>query len=184
MRHGKNLKGTLKENGKKATDILFLIKAQHDDLRDSIKVLRDESVDPVTKQNQLAKFINLLTMHTEAEEQTIYDVLKDIQASELTTLEALEEHSVAHNLVQELEDADYKSTWNSHIEAKAKVLADIVDHHAKIEENIFFKEARTLLTKEELLNLGEEFVQKCNELKEGIHIPLHSPNMMLEGIAD
>jgi hemerythrin-like domain-containing protein len=178
MRHGSNLHRTHLKNEahEKAKDILSLIKDQHDILRQSIAILRNENSDSVTKQDQLAKFINLLTMHTEAEEQTIYDVLKDIQASELTTLEAFEEHDIAQKLVQELEDADYKSTWNTHIAAKAKVLADIVDHHAKEEEHVFFKEARSLLTKDELINLGEEFQQKCAELKEGIHVPLHSPN--------
>lgn len=168
MKHATNLH--------KAKDILSLIKEQHDTLRESIVILTNDGADPVQKQDCLAKFINLLTMHAEAEEQTIYEVLKDIRASELTTLEAIEEHTVAKNLVQELEDADYKSYWNSHIAAKAKVLADIVDHHAKEEEDVFFKEARALLTKEELINLGEEFEIKCKELKEGINIPLHSPN--------
>ena len=165
----------MKQSVNKEKDILNLIKEQHDTLRAWIAVLTNDAADPVKKQNCLAKFINLLTMHSEAEEQTIYEVLKDISASELTTLEAIEEHTVAKNLIQDLEDADYKSYWSNHIAAKAKVLADIVDHHAKEEEDLFFKEARSLLTKEELIHLGEVFQTKCNELKEGLNIPLHSP---------
>jgi hemerythrin-like domain-containing protein len=169
------MKTNLKNTTHSTKDILVLIKEQHDQLRESIVVLQNEDIDALTKQDQLAKFINLLNMHTAAEEQTIYDVLKDIQASEFTTLEAIEEHAIAKNLVQDLEDADYKSSWNAAISAKAKVLAEIVAGHLKMEEQIFFKEARKLLTKEELINLAEEFQQKCDELKEGMNIPLHSP---------
>lgn len=155
-------------------DVLSIIKDQHDILRKSIRILKNDGADPNDKQDHLAKFISLLTMHSEAEEQTIYDVLKDIQMSEMTTLEAIEEHTIAKNLVQDLEDADYKSYWNNNIAAKAKVLAEIVELHANEEEKTFFKEARKLLTKEELIFIGEEFEKKCRELKEGLDIPLHS----------
>lgn len=171
-----NLKNTTAVSKVAAKDILVLMKEQHDQLRQSIVVLQDEKLDALNKQDELAKFINLLNMHSEAEEQTIYDVLKDIQASEFTTLEAIEEHALAKNLVQDLEDADYKSYWTQTISAKAKVLADIVENHIKMEEHVFFKEARSLLTKAELINLAEEFQQKCDELKEGMNIPLHSPH--------
>lgn len=160
----------------KEKDILSLIKEQHETLRISARVLQDETADPIDKQDHLAQFIALLNIHTQAEEQTIYDVLKDIQASEISALEAIEEHEVAKNLVQELEDVDFRSSWNNVISAKAKVLADIVDHHAREEEKVLFKEARRLLTKDELIALGDEFTLKCKELKEGMDIPLHSPD--------
>ena len=170
------MKAQTQLHSNKEKDILSLIKDQHETLRTSARVLQDESADPTEKQDHLAQFIALLNIHTQAEEQTIYDILKDIQASEITALEALEEHEVAKNLVQELEDVDFRSSWNKVISAKAKVLADIVDHHAREEEKVLFKEARRLLTKEELIALGEEFKLKCKELKEGMDIPLHSPD--------
>lgn len=167
-------KNNLRKKSNTHQDVLGLIKKQHDQLRRCISVLKDENAESSLKQNQLEKFINLLNMHTEAEEQTLYEVLKELQASELVTLEAIEEHAVAKNLIQELADADYRTSWNSYIEAKAKVLADIVDHHAKDEEDRIFKEAKKLLTRHELIFLGEEFEQKYEELKQGINVPLHT----------
>lgn len=167
-------KNNLKKKVAQSQDVLSVIKRQHDQLRKFILVLKDENADGLEKQDQLDQFINLLNRHSEAEEQTLYDVLKDMKSSELLALEAMEEHALAKNLIQELTDAEYRTCWNSYIEAKAKVLADIIDHHAKDEEDRLFKEAKKLLTKQELVFLGEEFEQKCEELKQGINIPLHT----------
>ena len=144
-------------------DILSMIKDQHDVLRESIQVLKDPEAAVHLKQKHLAQFIPYLKMHSEAEEQTIYSTLKEIDDAQTATIEAYTEHSLAKSLVSELETKDYSRVWTNEIEAKAKVLAELVEHHADEEEEQFFEKARQNLAKIELKALGEEFYLRCQE---------------------
>ncbi len=150
----------LAENSEKCNDIIFLIQEQHQKLKILTNILKSGHVDSSEKQKQLAHFINLLAANCCAESQTIYEVLKDIKDSEPLTFEGMEEHAVAKILIDELEELNFRSQWNAEIEAKAKILAEIVEHHMAEEESEFFSLARRLLTNAELIIIGEEFKQK------------------------
>jgi len=49
--------------------------------------------------------------------------------------------------------------------AKAKVLKDLVEHHAGEEEKEMFPRARKLMDKDELQTLGEQLARRKEELK-------------------
>lgn len=146
-------------------DVLTTIKAQHQVLRESIKVLKNEEAAVHLKQRHLARFLPYLKMHSEAEERTIYATLKEIDDAQVATIEAITEHALAKSLVSELEKKDFSSVWDSEIEAKAKVLAELVEHHADEEEEEFFEKARQNLAKIELVAIGQEFRSICKELQ-------------------
>jgi hemerythrin superfamily protein len=142
-------------------DILSRIKEQHEKLRVGIKVLKSENASDQDKQERLEDFIDLLKRHSEAEEETIYDVMKSMNDEQTMIFESVEEHAIAKHLVKELEDADYSKRWNHKIAAKAKVLAEIVEHHAKEEEQDLFPDARKVFTKMELDEMGTVFQEIC-----------------------
>ena len=143
-------------------NVLSVIVDQHKKLKKFGTVLRDESAEPTEKRECLEKFIEILKMHSDAEEKTIYNVLGELKDSELIIFEAREEHGIAKRLVIELEEGDYKSTWDNQTEAKAKVLAELVAHHAGEEEEKMFAAARRNFTPLELEAIGEKFLEICN----------------------
>jgi hemerythrin-like domain-containing protein len=149
----------------KNQNILSLIRSQHEVLRKAIKVLKNENIIGSAKIPHLKKFIGILKMHSEAEEKTVYNVLRDIENDEMIVLEALEEHGLAKELIADLEAMDYENNWDNEVTAKAKVLAEIVEHHAKEEEEEIFAAARQNFTSLELEALGEEFQRICDEFR-------------------
>ena len=68
-------------------------------------------------------------------------------------LEAYEEHAAAKNLMHVLEQTDPKDET---YRAKLQVLSEMIDHHVKEEETELFKQARALLSQDELVEIGEE----------------------------
>ncbi|MBX2995827.1 MAG: hemerythrin domain-containing protein [Bdellovibrionaceae bacterium] len=170
MKKSRNTNSTLKFSMKTSADhpqedVLTTIKAQHKVLKESIKVLKDEEAAVHLKQRHLAQFLPYLKMHSEAEERTIYATLEEIDDAQVATIEAITEHALAKSLVSELEKKDFSSVWDSETEAKAKVLAELVEHHAEEEEEEFFEKARQNLARIELVAIGQEFRSLCREFQ-------------------
>ena len=67
------------------------------------------------------------------------------------------------NVLPELKGAD---PGTEVFAAKAKVLKDLVEHHAKEEETEMFPRARKLMNREELVRLGEQLAQAKVSLTE------------------
>lgn len=147
-------------------NVLSLIKGQHKILKESIEVLKSDTKSDAEKQKHLKKFITTLKMHSEAEEDTLYDVMMEASAGAMEVYEAEEEHNVAKTLIYELENMSYPTQWNNEIAAKAKVLGEMVEHHIEEEEDEFFKLCRECLTSMELEAIGEEFQQKCVDFQD------------------
>lgn len=151
------------------TNVLSLILGQHKSLKESLFVLTSDTKGDIDKQKHLVKFINLLKMHTRAEEATIYEVLMEISPDKRLVLAAEEEHHLANSIVRELESMNYQSDWTAEIEAKAKVLGEIVKLHIDQEEKSFFEVCRQTLTRLELEAIGEEFQLRCMEFDDKEH---------------
>ncbi len=147
-------------------NVLNLIRGQHKILMESIAVLESPYRSKREKQIHLGKFIHLLKMHTEGEEETLYDVMMEVAPDQKIVFQAEQEHDIAKSLVLELENMSFQTKWGPEIEAKAKVLAEVVEHHIDEEENNFFKVCRNTLTSMELEAIGEEFQQKCVDFQD------------------
>ena len=79
-----------------------------------------------------------LDVHAKLEEALIYPAIRrKIDADEIMD-EALEEHHVAHTLLNELKRG---RGMNGRYEAKFKVLGESIKHHVKEEESTMFPEA-------------------------------------------
>lgn len=92
-----------------------------------------------------------LELHTHIEETIFYPALEKPQETHDLTLEAYEEHAVVKKLLSELSRA---RNANDEWEAQAKVLRENVEHHVEEEENELFEKAESVLSEEDIEDLG------------------------------
>jgi hemerythrin-like domain-containing protein len=152
--------------GDSPNSILTLILNDHGALRDSIKVLKDLNTEEDEMQRHLQRFLGYLELHAKSEEATLYSRLTAEEDLHKEILESFEEHNIADHLANELKGANFATAWSEEIAARAKVLAELVEHHAQEEEEVLFPEVRRLLSKEELESLGDTYREKRAEFVE------------------
>jgi hemerythrin-like domain-containing protein len=92
-----------------------------------------------------------LELHTHIEETIFYPALEKPEETHDITLEAYEEHAVVKKLLSELSRA---RTADDEWEAQAKVLQENVEHHVEEEENELFEKAESVLSEEDIEDLG------------------------------
>ena len=150
-------------------DAIALLKADHERVRGLLAELEKTTEKAGTKRQKLLATIEQeLKVHTKIEEDVFYpaffDACQKIDDKELY-YEALEEHHVVDLVLPEIKQADPST---EQFAAKAKVLKDLVEHHAGEEESEMFPRARTLMDREELLHLGEELARAKESAQAGI----------------
>ena len=153
----------MKKNNK---DILQLILKDHEALKDSIAVLLSEKSLPSEKKNQLQRFLYNLNVHSKSEEASLYDSLINLSKIRPNILESYEEHNLADHLVFEIQMRSSFDSWDDELEAKVKILVEIIANHLEEEENILFPEVKSYLTQLELENLGVVYQQKRKEQRQ------------------
>ena len=145
------------------TNILSLIKEHHQIMKDSIKVLKDESAPKARKQDHLFLFLEMLKAHAKSEQESLYEALETMDELKLIAMEAREEHDIADRLCTEIEALGYENKWTEVIEAKAKVIADFVELHITEEEDEMFEKIKKGLNAAELEDLAADYVLRFNE---------------------
>lgn len=140
--------------------VFEMLKADHSKVK---KLFEDfeEAKDSRTKERIIQDTLLELDVHATLEETLIYPAIrKSIEAEEIMD-EALEEHHVAHTLINELKR---RAGNNGRYEAKFKVLGESIKHHVKEEEGRMFPEA-------EKAHLDwEALAQKAMERKEALMV--------------
>lgn len=144
-------------------DIVSLIVIDHGVLRESIDVLKEPESALAEKRKQLKRFIANLRVHAKSEEQTLYEAVLTYRDLHMETLEAFTEHAIATTILEELEKSGFETHWTDEIEAKAKVMAELVEHHAEEEEQEMLPVVRKIFTKMELENLGASYLEACRD---------------------
>lgn len=143
------------------TNAITLLKEDHKTVKALLEELAETGDRAPRKREQLLEQIALeVTVHTTIEEEIFYPAfLAAAKKKEEETLyyEAQEEHKAAKVVLADLQRAD-PATPSFH--GKAKVLKELILHHAKEEENEMFPQARSLLSKEELDELGEKMAAR------------------------
>lgn len=97
-----------------------------------------------------------------AEESIFYSKLMDDDSKE-ATLEGIEGHRAAQNVLKELEKT---SREDERWPAKLKVLKEMIEHHIKEEESKILKLAKTHLEKNEIKELGDKFETRKEEIRQ------------------
>ena len=147
-------------------DAIALLKQDHKAVKGLLTELADTTNRALkTRTELLQKIAAEVRAHTTIEEEIFYPAFK--AASEKADdgkmfFEALEEHRAAGELVlPDLLDTDVQS---DQFGGRAKVLKELIEHHADEEEKEMFPRARELMDKAQLEQLGERMAQRKAEL--------------------
>jgi hemerythrin-like domain-containing protein len=148
-----------------STNAISLLKADHKKVKGLLDELEATTERAPKKREKLLSQIDAeLKVHTAIEEQIFYPAFRDaVKKKEDREMyfEALEEHHVVKMVLPEIAGTDPAS---EPFGAKAKVLKELVTHHAKEEERDMFPEARKVLSDDELEQLGERMQARKDEL--------------------
>jgi hemerythrin superfamily protein len=143
-----------------------LLKDDHKKVRGLLAELESTTARGTKKRTQLLSTIGKeLRVHTKIEEEIFYPALREAgekSDDEKMYFEALEEHRAAGELV--LPDLEKTAPDSEKFSGRAKVLKELVEHHADEEEKEMFPRARKLLSAAELNSLGARMAARKREL--------------------
>lgn len=148
-------------------DAIKLLTQDHKAIRKLLGELAESSTRATKKRaDLLAQIAMELEAHTRIEEEIFYPAFKSAGKADDATMyfEALEEHRAAGDLV--LPDLLRTPTGSEKFSGRAKVLKELVEHHADEEEKDMFKRAKQLMDSAELKDLGEKLAERKAELLE------------------
>lgn len=151
-----------------AQNAIELLKADHDKVRELLSQLTGTSSRAVKSRNDLLKKIETeIKIHTKLEEEIFYPAFKDSngKSHEQMFFEAKEEHRAVEALV--LPDLKKTKPDSESFSGRAKVLKELIEHHAEEEEKEMFPSAQKALSRDQLLELGERMAERKRELQKG-----------------
>ena len=149
-------------------DALQLLKEDHErveKLLDKLVATTDRGIQ--TRRDLLEKISAEIKTHTKLEEEIVYPAFREAgerKSDERLYYEAKEEHHAADKVLSDLRRADPSTAAFG---GKAKVLCELVKHHADEEEKEMFPRIRELLSKDELVELGERMKARKKAIESG-----------------
>jgi hemerythrin superfamily protein len=147
---------------KKPTDAVAVLKADHEKVRGLLGQF--ENATGARREKLRGQIEQELKVHTTIEEEIFYPAYREASRKKddkKLYYEAVEEHHVVDLVLPEMNEGQDVEE----LKAKAKVLKDLVEHHAGEEETEMFPRARKLFSREELRSLGEQLLQRKSELQ-------------------
>jgi hemerythrin superfamily protein len=151
------------ERSKKAADVTTLLEKDHADVRKLLTRL-ESARSPSQRSSLISRIDREVLAHARVEEELFYPAFHRAakgHEDEKMFFEAAEEHHLVDLVLAELRRTD---PGTDPFAAKAKVLKDLVEHHAEEEEDELFPRARRLLEKEELVEIGRRVKARKKEL--------------------
>jgi hemerythrin-like domain-containing protein len=150
-------------------DAIALLEEDHERVRGLLGELERTTEKAVARREKLLAAIEEeLTVHTKIEEDVFYPAFFDAVSTrddKKLYYEAVEEHHVVDLVLPEIKSADPSG---AQFAAKAKVLKDLVEHHAEEEETEMFPRARKLMDRARLLQLGQQLARARESAKAGL----------------
>jgi len=147
-------------------DAISLLKDDHKVMRALLGDLEKSTPRAAKKRAMLLGKIEAnLKAHASIEEEIFYPAFKEAgmkSDDDKMYFEALEEHRAAGDLV--LPDLLRTNPASDQFSGRAKVLKELVEHHAGEEEKEMFPRARRLLDKNELAELGQRMEARKKQL--------------------
>ena len=161
------------------TPLMDVIQQHHRFLNESIALLVDSESSRPEKQIHLDRFLRLLEMHSQAEEQTLYRSLSRHHRHEVRreAMVGQDEHAIMEQLANELKDSRYLVEWTDDIDAKAQVLATVVANHFFEEEGVMLPLARRSLLPAEMQVIASDYLDLCEFYLDGD--PTETPPMVI-----
>ena len=147
-----------------------LLLEDHKRVKAILSQLSDSTERAVKKRTELLNKLEMeITLHTRLEEEILYPVFKKAGGKEQAVMyhEAKEEHRTVDSLVL----PDLKNTAPDSLEfsGRAKVVKELLEHHIEEEETEMFPQARKLLGKKVLDELGEQMEAMKAEYKKSLN---------------
>jgi hemerythrin superfamily protein len=169
-----------------AMNAITLLKEDHKKVRGLLAELEATTSRGIkTRTELLAKIAREIEVHTTIEEEIFYPAFKaagEKNDDDKMYFEALEEHRAAGDLV--LPDLLATDPGSECFGGRAKVLKELVEHHAGEEEKEMFPRARALLSADELTQLGARMEQRKAELMAQAVNPKSAPAKLFEAVVD
>ncbi|HEX5789370.1 MAG TPA: hemerythrin domain-containing protein [Woeseiaceae bacterium] len=148
-----------------AKNAIDLLKEDHEKVRKLLKELTETTARAEkTREELLLKIEKELQVHTTIEEEIFYPAFKDAGNSDHAKMyhEAREEHRAVEALV--LPDLKKTEPKSEKFSGRAKVLKELVEHHADEEESEMFPEAKRSMSKQQLEELGARMAERKQAL--------------------
>jgi hemerythrin-like domain-containing protein len=150
---------------KKGPDAIALLKEDHKKVKGLFADLEKSSMRAGPRAQKLVAQIDKeLEIHTTIEEEIFYPAFRDAvrtKDDKKMYYEAKEEHHVVKLVLPEVKEGGMAV---EEFAAKCKVLKELVEHHADEEEKEMFPEARKVLSRPELQELGDRMAMRKKEL--------------------
>ena len=143
-----------------------LLKKDHETVRGLFEELRSTpKQSPDQRARLLERIAREVQVHSAIEEELFYPAFKQVAGEgdkEVMYFEALEEHRAVGELV--LPDLMATDPGTDRFSGRAKVLKELIEHHAREEETDMFPAAQQLLGTQELERLGVALQERKSEL--------------------
>jgi hemerythrin-like domain-containing protein len=152
----------------RSVDAISLLMADHRKVKGLLTALDNTTEKAIGRRKTLLKEIESeIKIHTAVEEEIFYPAYKDAarKSDQHLYYEALEEHHLVDIVLPEIKSTKVQS---EEFGAKAKVLKDLIEHHAAEEETEMFPKARKLMGTEELRKIGKQIRSRKEALQLGV----------------
>ncbi|MFJ2690597.1 hemerythrin domain-containing protein [Pseudomonas sp. NPDC087336] len=143
-----------------------LLKADHERVKGILSQLSESTERGLKKRaDLLAKLEMEISIHTRLEEDVLYPAYKEAGGKEQDVMyyEAKEEHRTVDSLV--LPDLKVTDPSTPEFAGRVKVVKELLEHHIEEEETTMFPQAKKLLGKAALDELGEKMETLKTRLK-------------------
>jgi hemerythrin superfamily protein len=146
-----------------------LLKADHEKVKGILSQLSESTDRALKKRVELLDKLEMeITIHTQLEEQILYPAFKEAGGKEQDEMyyEAKEEHRTVDSLV--LPDLKGTDPSTPEFAGRVKVVKELLEHHIEEEETEMFPQAKKLLGKAKLDELGEQMEVMKTSLKKSL----------------
>lgn len=143
-----------------------LLKTDHETVKTLLSKLMNTSDRAIkTRADLLDKIRNEVSIHTTIEEEIFYPAFQQAGNKDEAKMvaEAKEEHRAVESLV--LPDLFKTDPGSIEFAGRMKVLKELLEHHMDEEEQEMFKDAKKLLSSEQLKTLGQQMDERKTKLK-------------------
>jgi len=134
-----------------------LLKADHQTVKTILAQLSESTDKAIKKRTDLLDKLEMeISIHTKLEEEILYPAFKEAGTKEQDVMyfEAKEEHRTVDSLV--LPDLKQTDPGTPEFAGRVKVVKELLEHHIEEEETEMFPQAKKLLGKSRLDDLGEQ----------------------------
>ncbi|MGF6113308.1 hemerythrin domain-containing protein [Pseudomonas sp. ADAK2] len=134
-----------------------LLKADHERVKGILSQLSESTERALKKRVELIGKLEMeITIHTRLEEEVLYPAYKKAGGKEQDIMyyEAKEEHRTVDSLV--LPDLKVTDPSTPEFAGRVKVVKELLEHHIEEEETEMFPQAKKLLGKATLEELGQQ----------------------------